>query len=201
MGTSAVVASTIPHAVGAALAARLLGRNQVIVAAFGDGATDEGVYHESLNFAALHHVPLILLVENNGLAVHSRVQSRHAFSIMQHAESFGIPSTLVKNGSDAECVADSFGRIVAEVRAGRSPQLIEILTFRYREHVGVGDDFDAGYRDRNNLLAWQAQDPLVIREDLKEKYRAEISLEIDDAVRFAEDSPWPEPCELLADVR
>ena len=201
MGTSAVVASTIPHAAGAALAAQLLGTGQVVVAVFGDGATDEGVYHESLNFAALHRLPMIFLVENNGLAVHSRVQTRHAFSIMDHAAAYGIPATCVTAGYDFVRVADSFTRVSQEVRAGKAPQLIEITTYRYREHVGVGEDFDAGYRDRTELLKWQELDSLIMRQDLREKFRPVIEEEISDAVRFAEDSPWPEPAQLLWDVR
>ncbi len=82
MGASAIVASTIPHAVGAALAAKLLKKEQVIVAVFGDGAVDEGVYHESLNIAALHALPVIFLFENNGLAVHSRMADRHSFNVL-----------------------------------------------------------------------------------------------------------------------
>src|SRR5581483_7044762 len=78
MGASAVVASTTPHAVGAALAAKMRHTGQVIVAVFGDGATDQGVHHESLNFAALHRVPLLFVCENNGLAVHTRRETRHA---------------------------------------------------------------------------------------------------------------------------
>lgn len=79
MGSSAVVASTIPHAVGAALAAERLKKPQVIVAVFGDGATEEGVYHESLNFAALHKLPIVFFCENNGLAVHSKLEARQAY--------------------------------------------------------------------------------------------------------------------------
>jgi pyruvate dehydrogenase E1 component alpha subunit len=201
MGTSAVVASTIPHAAGAAFAAQFLGTGQVVVAVFGDGATDEGVYHESLNFAALHRLPMIFLVENNGLAVHSRVQARHAFSIVDHAATYGIPATCVTEGYDLIRVADSLASILQEVRAGKAPQLVEIATYRYREHVGVGEDFKAGYRDRADLVKWQELDSLVTRHDLREKYQPAIAEEIADAVKFAEDSPWPEPAQLLSDVR
>lgn len=200
MGTSAVVASTIPHAVGAALASRRLAKNQVVVAVFGDGAMDEGVYHESLNFAGLHQVPLILLVENNGLAVHSKVQSRHAFSTAEHARAYGIPSTILAEGADLAKTADVFARITDKVRAENSPQLVEVTTFRYREHVGVGEDYDAGYRERGELTEWQRHDPLITQHGLREKYAPVIAEEIDDAVKFAEESPWPGSEELLTDV-
>lgn len=200
MGTSAVVASTIPHAVGAALASRCLGKNQIIVAVFGDGAMDEGVYHESLNFASIHDLPLILLAENNGLAVHSKIDSRHAFSTLAHARAYGVPASRVEEGYDFLKVADAFAAIAEEVRKEKSVHLLEIQTFRYREHVGVGEDYNAGYRDRSELLEWQACDPLVVDMQSAEKYRPIIAREIDDAVKYAEESEWPDPSQLLTDV-
>jgi pyruvate dehydrogenase E1 component alpha subunit len=200
MGASAVVASTIPHAVGAALAAQRLGKDQVIVAVFGDGAMDEGVYHESLNFASLRGVPVIFLVENNSLAVHSRVASRHAFATLQHAQAYGVPARRIEEGYDFVRIADEFRAVVHEVRKTRKPQLVEILTFRYREHVGVGEDYDAGYRKRGELEEWQAHDPLCTDKASMEKHLPAIGHEIDDAVRFAEESPWPDRSQLLQDV-
>lgn len=200
MGASAVVASTIPHAVGAALAAQYLRKDQVIVAAFGDGAMDEGVYHESLNFAALHKLPMIFLFENNSLAVHSWVEARHSFSTLEHARSYGLPAVHVANGYDFLRVHEAFLAIVTEVRKNRSPHLIEIQTFRYKEHVGVGEDYDAGYRTYKELEDWQAKDPLILNQELVAKYRSAILSEIDDAVQFAETSPWPGREHLLEDV-
>jgi TPP-dependent pyruvate/acetoin dehydrogenase alpha subunit len=200
MGASAVVASTISHAVGAALAAKLLQKDHVCVAVFGDGAMDEGVYHESLNFAALRKVPILFLVENNTLAVHSRVESRHAFSTLEHARAYGIPSARVEEGWDFVKIAAFMEGELAALRKERSPRLLEVQTFRYKEHVGVGDDFEAGYRSREDLLAWQKNDPLVTDSRSREVFSAAIEREIDDAVRFAEESSLPEPCALLRDV-
>ena len=200
MGASAVVASTIPHAVGAALASKRLGKGQVVVAVFGDGAMDEGVYHESLNFAALHLVPMIFLVENNSLAVHSPVESRHSFSTLTHARAYGIPARRIEEGYDFIRVADTVSEIVREVRMTKKPQLIEIRTFRFKEHVGVGEDYDSGYRDRKDLEAWQALDPLSVDIGLRQRLETEIAREIDDAVKFAEESSWPGREALLQDV-
>ncbi len=200
MGASAVVASTIPHAVGAALAAKRLGKPQVVVAVFGDGAMDEGVYHESLNFAALHSVPVIFLVENNSLAVHSFIQSRHAFSTIPHAQAYGLRARRIDEGYDFVRIAEVFSDVVAEVRTTRVPQLVEIRTFRFKEHVGVGDDYDSGYRDRRELVEWQAHDPLSVNTELAERYGHSIAQEIDEAVKFAEESSWPEKEALLQDV-
>jgi len=100
MGSSAVVASTIPHAVGAALSFKRRGAKQIAVAVFGDGATEEGVYHESLNFAALMKVPVLFLCEDNGLAVHSHRPVRQAYRLPEHAATFGIASRRVEEGWD-----------------------------------------------------------------------------------------------------
>ena len=106
MGASAIVASTIPHAVGAALAAKRRRTGQVIVTVFGDGATEEGVYHESLNFAALHRLPVLFLCENNGLAVHSKITARQSYDILDHADAYGIPARLCAKGNDPRAVYD-----------------------------------------------------------------------------------------------
>lgn len=200
MGASAIVASTIPHAVGAALAAKLLKKEQVIVAVFGDGAVDEGVYHESLNIAALHALPVIFLFENNGLAVHSRMADRHSFNVLDHVKTYNIPVHLIEEGYDFVRVDQEFRKIVDLVRATSTPQFVEIRTYRYKEHVGVSDDFEAGYRSRQELEDWKANDPLVINQDLVNKFTPVIAAEIDDAVMFAEQSPWPGQSDLLKDV-
>ncbi|MBI2440795.1 MAG: thiamine pyrophosphate-dependent dehydrogenase E1 component subunit alpha [Lentisphaerae bacterium] len=200
MGCSAVVASTIPHAVGAALAAKLQKQSRIIVAVFGDGATDEGVYHESLNFAALHKLPVIFLCENNGWAAYSPVAARHAYQLRKQAQVYGIPASAVEEGFCPLKVYKAFGRVVDQVRKTSSPCFIEVKTSRYREHVGIGDDFSSGIRQRAELEAWQAKDPLIQRQDLVAKYTPDIAAEIDAAVRYAEESPWPGPEELLKDV-
>jgi pyruvate dehydrogenase E1 component alpha subunit len=200
MGSSAVVASTIPHAVGAALAAKLTGRNQVAVAVFGDGAMDEGAYHESLNFASIRNAPVVFLLENNALAVHSPIGARHSFSALEHAKAYGVSGRRIEEGYDFVQVAKVFREVVSEVRGTQRPQLVEVLTYRYKEHVGVGEDYDAGYRDRRDLEAWQTHDPLCQDRGLAEKFRPPIAEEIDEAVRFAEESPRPHRNELLLDV-
>lgn len=200
MGSSAVVASTIPHAVGAALAAKQLKKDHVIVTVFGDGATEEGVYHESLNFAALHKLPVIFLCENNGLAVHSKIEDRHSFQIIEHAKSYGLPAISIPDGYDFMKVHEIFSAIVNEVRQSRLPYFVEILTYRYMEHVGIGEDYQAGYRSREELESWKSKDPLVLNQELIAKYSSVILEEIDAAVEFAESSPWPGEKDLLSDV-
>ena len=200
MGASAVVASTVPHAVGAALAAKRLGKPQVVMAAFGDGATDQGVYHESLNYAALHRLPVLFLCEDNGLAVHSRPAARQAYRIAEHAAAYGLPVTTVAEGWDPLAVHETLGRVIAEVREERTPRFVHVRTFRYREHVGPGEDWTAGYRSREELERWQARDPLIHERALVAAFEPSIRAEIDAAVAFAERSPWPDEAQLLADV-
>ena len=196
-GCSAVVASNVPHAVGAALAARRLGMDQRIVVAFGDGATEEGVFHESLNFAALHRLPVVFVCENNGLAVHSGLAARQAYAIGGIPALYGIPYRRIDAGYDFVAVSETVGETLNGLDG---PRFVEIVTYRSKEHVGVADDFAAGYRDRDGFLAWQENDPLVRDTELADALRAEIEAEIDDAVAFAQSSPLPPPAAVLTDV-
>lgn len=200
MGSSAVVASTIPHAVGAALAAKRRGTGQVTVAVFGDGATEEGVYHESLNFASLHRLPVLFVCENNGLAVHSKLSARQAYVITSHAQAYGLQASRISSGYDFMRVQEVCVDAVAQIRRDARPHFIEIETYRWKEHVGPGDDHDAGYRSRKDLATWQSMDPLVRDTELAERFRPVIVQEIEDAVAYAETSPWPTSEHLLADV-
>jgi TPP-dependent pyruvate/acetoin dehydrogenase alpha subunit len=199
MGSSAVVASTIPHAVGAALAMKRRGLSRIAVAVFGDGATEEGVYHESLNFAALMKVPVLFICEDNGLAVHSHRGIRQSYDLRKHAETFGIASRRVENGWDMLSVREATLEAAESARSGR-PFLLEIATSRYKEHVGVGEDFHFEYRAREDVDAWKRRDPLVIDAGLVEALKPAIEQEIEAAVAFAEQSPAPGRAELLTDV-
>jgi TPP-dependent pyruvate/acetoin dehydrogenase alpha subunit len=200
MGASAVVASTIPHGVGAALVAKRRGSDHIIVCVFGDGAADTGVYHESLNFAALHRLPVLFVCENNGLAVHLSQRERQAFDLVQHALSYGIPAMRIKEGYDFIRIGDAVGEEIAAIRAGEGPRYIEVETFRYQEHVGPGDDFAVGYRSLAAFTEWRSRDPLVLDTRLVDRLRDAIDREIEAAVTFAETSPLPAPEALLRDV-
>jgi pyruvate dehydrogenase E1 component alpha subunit len=200
MGSSAVVGSNLPHAAGAALAAKRRGTDQVIVCAFGDGATEEGVYHETMNFVALRQLPLILLCENNGLAVHAWQNERQSYNVAAHARGYGIETEVITEGYDVLLVADRMRELIEATRRDRKPRFVEIATFRYKEHVGPGDDYDAGYRSRKDLLAWQSKDFLIQNKELLARFAPEINREIGAAVAFAEKSPAPGREELLTDV-
>ena len=200
MGSSAVVASTISHAAGAALAAQLKGQDQVCVAVFGDGATEEGVYHETLNFAALKKLPVLFVCENNTLAVHTSLAERQSYDMASHAAAYGITTHTIQNGNDFEAVAEVTAQCLKSIREGRGPVWLMVNTFRYKEHVGTGEDFNAGYRLRSEMSEWVSTDPVFKWPDLVAEFEEEVRDAIDDAVAFAEASPLPVADDLLTHV-
>jgi pyruvate dehydrogenase E1 component alpha subunit len=201
MGASAVVASTISHAVGAALASKIKGdQDRVFVANFGDGAMEQGVFYESLNFAALHEVPVLFLCEDNGLAVHTSRSERQAFHLDKLLESFSIPYLQLDEGYDPERVQEIAQQAIAQVRRDQKPVFLKIKTARYREHVGPGEDFQAGYRSEELMNSWKSNDPLLNGTVALDLFRPQIAAEIDEALRFAYGSPVPTIEDMLTDV-
>jgi TPP-dependent pyruvate/acetoin dehydrogenase alpha subunit len=206
MGTSAVVGSTISNAVGYAYGGKTLRRDTVVVSFFGDGATEEGAFYESLNFAALKRLPVVFVCENNGYAIHSRQSARQPLAnICERASVFGIPAERIEH-NDVLRIHERVGGAVERLRAGRSgPFFFECLTYRWKEHVGPGEDFGPGFRPREELAQWIENDQLVRLGGLiPENSRAAIEREIDAAIRdafeFAERSPFPAALELHTDV-
>lgn len=205
LGASAVVGTTIPLAVGYALVLKREGKGRVAVALFGDGATEEGVFYESLNFAALHRLPVLFVCENNGLAIHTPLNKRWASdSLTERVASFGVPAARISDGDVFAMTALARGHIDA-MRTGTGPAFMECLTYRWREHVGPGEDYDAGYRARSELEPWQSTDQVervgaMLKPERRAEIDAAIETEIADAVEFAETSPWPEPEELGSHV-
>ena len=201
IGASAVVASTISHAVGAALASKLKSEtDRIFVANFGDGATEQGVFHESLNFAALHKLPVLFLCEDNSLAVHASIPERQAFNLPSLIKAYGMPYFDLEEGYDIDAVHTRSGEAVHHVRESQSPAFLRIRTMRYREHVGPGEDFAAGYRSESEIKTWKVNDPLEQNSPELSQYRKEITQEIEEAIRFAQNSPFPTSEELLTDV-
>jgi pyruvate dehydrogenase E1 component alpha subunit len=206
LGASAVVGTTIPLAVGYALALKREGKGRVAVALFGDGATEEGVFYESLNFASLHRLPVLFVCENNGFAIHTPLAKRWASpALCDRVAGFGLPTTRIADGDVLAIRAAAAGYVEKMRRRESGPAFMECLTYRWREHVGPGEDYDAGYRPHADLEAWQKNDQVarigaMLRPEARAKIDAAIEAEIADAVAFAEASPWPEPKELMADV-
>jgi pyruvate dehydrogenase E1 component alpha subunit len=205
LGTSAVVGTTVPIAVGYALALQREGKGRLAVSFFGDGATEEGVFHESLNFAALHKLPVLFVCENNGFAIHTPLSKRWATNqLCERVATYGIPAYKIPD-SDVLNLWQLAADCYANIRQGSGPIFIECQTYRWKEHVGPGEDYDAGYRTRDELLMWMENDQVkLIGAKLEPTSRAaveaEVEREIAAAIEFAESSPFPEPKELFTYV-
>jgi TPP-dependent pyruvate/acetoin dehydrogenase alpha subunit len=205
LGTSAVVGTTIPIAVGYALAFKRGRSDRVVVSFFGDGATEEGVFTESLNFAALHKLPILFVCENNFYAIHTPVTKRWATQrLCERVGTYGIPTHQIDDGDVLRLRAVA-AAAVARLRRGEGPVFIECRTYRWREHVGPSEDFDAGYRERADFEPWLESDQVermgtLISADRRAAIDADVERELADAIAFAEASPFPEIDALHADV-
>lgn len=206
MGSAPILASTISVAVGAAWAAKLDGSDQVTVCYFGDGATEEGTFYESINFAKLKNLNIIFVCENNLYSVHTKFRDRRpeTFSICDQVKSFGLNS-FTCDGNDVFKISNLTLSIVEEMRLKPGPFFIEANTYRWLEHCGPDEDFHLGYRTLEEINNWKALDPLVKLETLITKediyvIENEVNYEIQSAFTFAKESKFPEIEELFTDV-
>jgi TPP-dependent pyruvate/acetoin dehydrogenase alpha subunit len=205
-GTSAVVGTTIPHAVGYAVAVKLRREPRVVLSMFGDGAADEGVFYESLNFAALKQLPVLFVCENNGYAIHThqRIRQRVA-DICARAAALGLPAERIEDG-DVLRIAERASAMVGSMRGGDAgPFFLECRTYRWKEHVGPGEDWNLGYRDRAEAEPWIRDDQVArmaaaVEPEVRKRIETEVEAEIADAFAFAESSPFPAPEALHAQV-
>lgn len=205
IGTSAIVSTSIPLAVGNALAMKMRGREIVTVVFFGDGATDEGVYHESLNFAALKKLPILFVCENNNYAIYSHVADRMPkVNICDRAEVYGIPALRIEGG-DVFRIHREAGAAIDAVRHGEGPRLLECETFRWRDHVGPGEDRHIQYRPDEELDKWIANDQVarlgnLLDDQIRDHIEDEVMMEIGKAIDYAEASPFPDASVMYANV-
>ena len=209
LGTNGVVGASIPLAVGAALTSKVKKSGRVAVAFFGDGASSQGVLHESMNLASIWKLPVIFLCENNGYAMST--PSEYGVSITHvsdRAQGYDMPGMLV-DGMDVFAVYDAGAQAVARARAGEGPTLIEAQTYRYYGHTVF--DNPLTYRSQSEEDHWRARDPLVqfrntvvaqgdITVSELDQLDAEAEVLMEEAVKFADESPLPEPVELYDDV-
>jgi pyruvate dehydrogenase E1 component alpha subunit len=200
-GANAIVGAGGSIATGAAWARRAQGRDTVAVNFFGDGAVNEGALLEGFNLAALWHVPVIFVCENNGYATTMPVAGAVAGSITGRAEAFGIPASTV-DGQDPETVLAATEEAVQRARSGGGPTMLECLSYRFEAHHTF--EYRAGmrYRSEEELARGRSRDPQEIQgARLSTSDRAAIDAEIeallDEAVRFALDSPSPDPVDAL----
>jgi len=192
MGTSAVVGTTVANAVGYAYTVKLRREKRVVVSFFGDGATEEGVFAESLNFAALKSLPIVFVCENNGYAIHTHQTKRQAVPrIAARAAAFGVVTHAFENDDAVEAA-----------RSGTAgPFFFECPTYRWREHVGPNEDWHLGFRKPEDAQRWKDRDQVrvvgaMLSAEEREQIEAEVETEIREAFEFAENSPFPELSEL-----
>ncbi len=211
LGSAAIVASTIPLAVGAALASVMQGNSCVAVAFFGDGAADEGVFHESLNFASLRKLPIVFICENNLFSTHLPLFLRQpADNIYERAQTHMMPGLQV-DGNNVLEVFRASREAIENARNGKGPTLIECRTFRWRAHVGPWWDLDVGFRTKEEVEKWikrcplRAHEEFLLNQDIisdleKNQISKQIDEEVEEALAFARESPFPDESELTEDV-
>lgn len=204
LGANGIVGGGIPIAVGVGLSIKMRQTDQVVIVIFGDGAANEGAFHESLNMASIWDLPIIFYCENNQYAMSMPV--RRAINIehiSQRACSYGIPGVTV-DGNDLFAVYQAVKDAAERARAGRGPTLVEAVTYRWRGHSK--SDRQA-YRTREEVKAWQKKDPirryaqaLALDDQELENLRAQARERIEQALAFAESSPEPEVSTILEGI-
>lgn len=212
MGSTAIVGGTIPVGVGLGLSIKLNQTDQVSCVFLGDGAIEEGVFYESVNFAVLKQLPVLFICENNLYSVYSPLSVRQPAgrSISRMVEGLGCCSD-VGDGNNALEVYSKVNSAIKRIRAGKGPQFLEFTTYRWLEHCGPNYDNDIGYRTEEEFLAWKDKDPIVLQtkklaaegslgtEEIEEM-KMQLRVEIDDAFAFAASSDFPEPEDVFADL-
>ena len=211
MGSSAIVGNSIPTGVGLALSAKIKKTNQISCIYFGEGATEEGVFFESLNFAIVKKLPVLFICENNLYSVYSPLKVRQPKNrnIAKVANSMGIKS-IKMTGNDAVKISETVSKCIKQIRKDKKPLFIEFLTYRWLEHCGPNYDNNIGYRENNEFIKWKKKDPLVIlRKYLNQnkkniKYIKNIESEIEKKVLLqfnkAEKTKFPKQTNAYTEV-
>lgn len=205
MGTSAVVATGISNAVGAALALKMQRSKAIVVCFFGEGATDEGAWHESMNFASLKKLPILFVCENNFFAIYSHVKDRMAGpGLRARSKAYGIEAELIEDHEPMK-LHERAGVAIEAVRSGSGPRFLECMTYRWRDHVGPGEDRIHKYRPDEELDAKIEGDNLrivgdLLSPDLCQSIEAAEEKRVADAIAFAEASTFPEDQEIYDHV-
>ena len=209
LGANGIVAGGIPIVTGAGLAAQLEGKGRVAVSFFGDGASNAGPFHESINIAATWKLPMLYVCENNLYSAGTTAAETLALSdVAARAAGYGIPGVVV-DGNDVMAVYEAAEAAVNRARAGQGPTLIECKTYRWRGHTERPGQEDP--RPKGEIEEWQQRDPInrfatslmdqgLLTEEAWQKMDAEILAAIEEAVKFSEESPFPDPEAALEDI-
>jgi pyruvate dehydrogenase E1 component alpha subunit len=210
-GSTAIVGGNVPLSVGAALASAVQKNKRVAVSFFGDGAVDEGAFHESLNFAALKQLPVVFVCENNFYATHSHQSKRQPHDHIHKLSKYYLMPGVRVDGNDVVKVFNAAKEAVKRARRGQGPTLMECRTFRWKGHVGPECDIKLGYRTQAELDAWVKKCPMrrferkllkgdILKKGQLDRITREIDSEVHDAYLFGKRSPHPGAKELLEDV-
>lgn len=210
LGANGIVGGGTTIAVGAGFSNKFRKTNNVAITFFGDGASNEGAFHEAANMAALFKLPVIFVCENNGYGEYTAQANHQAIvDVADRAAGYGMPGVVV-DGMDAVAVYEAAGVAIQRARDGDGPSMLECKTYRFYDHVGVRG-MGLKYRTDEELEKWQARDPIKLLEarlaeqgilsveDAKAVHD-EVSQQVEAGVAFAEASPMPEPTALLEDV-
>ena len=204
-GANGIVGAGAPIACGAAMAARLQGRDRVAVSFFGDGATNQGVVHEAMNLAAIWKLPVVFVCENNGYAISARIREMtNVERLVDRAAAYGMPGEWA-DGMDVRAVHHAATAAVGRARAGQGPTFLECRTYRFVGHFTAEKALGLKYRTDAEIEEWRQRDPLAtypawLRDQgIGDPARVEEEVEalLDDAVAFARQSPLPDPDEAL----
>ena len=213
LGSTSIVAGTIPVAVGVAFANKLKKSSGTVVMFFGEAATEEGLFYESANFASLHKLPILFVCENNLYSVYSPLEVRQSSLRKNHllAESLGIKARGGLDGNDVPAVYEAVQSAMDSIRSEVGPVFLEFNTYRWLEHCGPGYDNDIGYRTDEEFQKWKRKDPLEVLEkrikvlssgceDFKETERKKFQSEVSEAISCAKEAPFPAEQTLSEDV-
>jgi len=210
LGANGIVGGGPPIAMGAGFSNKFHKTDNVAVCFFGDGASNEGSFHEAANMAALYKLPVLFVCENNGYGEYTPQANHQAIvDVADRAQGYGMPGVIV-DGMDVMAVYEAAGEAIARARAGEGPTLLECKTYRYYDHVGVRG-MGLTYRTDEEVEEWKKKDPIdlfearlaeqgILSADAAQAVHDEVLAEIDAAIKFAEDSPYPDPEAVLEDV-
>jgi pyruvate dehydrogenase E1 component alpha subunit len=210
LGANGIVGGGPPIAVGAAFSIKFRGLTNVAISFFGDGASNEGSFHEAANMAALFKLPCIFVCENNGYGEYTPQAKHQAIvDVADRAPGYGMPGAIV-DGMDAIAVFEAAGEAIARARAGAGPTLLECKTYRYFDHVGVRG-MGLKYRTDEEVERWKARDAIaglearlaaqgILSEQAARAVHETVLAGVREGIQFAEDSPFPDPATLTDDV-
>ena len=210
LGESGIVGSSIPIATGAALSSKVLGNGRVALAFFGDGAANQGCLYEAMNLSGAWQLPMVFLCENNQYALSTPAHTVTSGVIADRAAGFGMPGVRVEDGQQVLSVYEAVREAVDRARSGGGPTLVEVVTYRFREH-SEGLRLGVDYRDAAERERYLELDPVVLfRHELVARgitseeelhgLEAQVLAEVDEAVRFTDNSPYPAPSVAFDDL-